>query len=155
MARGAQHTTAGGTGMPRGEGGSAPGEPGLTALRAELIRALEACERGLAAAYRREARRLGPRLPDERRALERAAVRHLAHAAALRRRHGRVAAAREDWLWVAGPTGDPATLARAEQRAYDTLHDCLSDLDGETREVLLSSLLPDHVESLRRAFARA
>src|SRR5689334_17977581 len=108
----------------------------LPMLRAHLLAALEACERGLAAAYRQQAaKRRGITLAD-RQALEETARHHLRHAAAIRDRRpgGRGGGSGRsgddvDPLWVVGAATDPTTLALAEKRAYETLHDCLSDLD--------------------------
>jgi len=126
------------------------------ALRAELLRALEACERGLAAAWDEAARAAGLG-PGEQHALVENARRHLEHAQALRARRPGGGGGSEpvDTLWVAGLPRDPSTLAEAERRAWETLHDCLIDLDPAGRELLLLRLLPDHLVSIRVAFARA
>jgi hypothetical protein len=141
--------------MPRGPGSEAQSGT-FEALRAQLLSSIEACERGLALAYRARVRALPESAADERRSLEEAAVMHLEHAGALHERLGaRPGGVIVDALWVFGPVSDPATLAHAERRAYDTLHDCLADLDGETARLVREAILPDHVAALFRACARA
>jgi hypothetical protein len=128
-------------------------EDNLRQQRGRLLRALEACERGLAAAYRAQARVRTTAAADAL-WLEQGARRHLEHAERLRA----VAAASGepiDTLWVIGPARAPATLAYAERLAYETLHDGLSGFDRAGRTLLLGEILPDHVRSLREACARA
>jgi hypothetical protein len=56
---------------------------------------------------------------------------------------------------VIGRGRAPAELAASERRAYDSLHDCLADLDPATADLLHWQVLADHVRSLQRAYAHA
>jgi hypothetical protein len=124
-------------------------DAGPARLRARLLRFLEAAERGLAQAYLEQAPRWG-----ERRALEEAALRHVAHAELLRAlRSGGPSGV--DRTWVLGPPDEPATLATAERHALETLHDCLSDLDPPTAARLLESVIAEHARTLKAACERA
>lgn len=112
------------------------------------LRELEACERGLAIAYRRRAwsrRKLG-RL--DARQIERIALRHFEHAALL---HGRVtvlggqASGDADEAWVSG--SDAAALRRAETHSLAVYHDHLTDLDEPSAHLIELFILPDHEEA--------
>jgi hypothetical protein len=108
-------------------------------VRTEELRRFEMCERALADAYRRQARRvpaLGP-IGEE----------HAVHADLLRARLqalGGVAARDTDDEWLLGPIDDPRTLAVAEELALATYHDHLNDHDAETMELLRDHILPAH-----------
>jgi hypothetical protein len=133
-----------------------PGEATFQDLRARLLRSIEACERGLASLYREHARRRDL-APDEQLRLEWVAAVHLEHARLLRLRRpgGGDPDDPIDTLWVIGPVFERWTLAQAEKRAWETLHDCLGDLDLPTQELLTSRLLPEHLATLEEACARA
>jgi hypothetical protein len=119
----------------------AHGEP-FRNVRAEQLRRLEMCERGLALALRHAALRLGDREAKELRVL---AVEGERLAEELRQR-----------LSALGGTADPATdeswlvgsLADAEQRALATYHDHLGDHDADTTALFHERLIPHHRAAL-------
>jgi len=73
--------------------------------------------------------------------------RHLGHAALLALRIRELGGEpRDDGddEWILGPTHVLSTLIRAEQAAYRTYHDHLSDFDATTLALVRERILPSH-----------
>jgi hypothetical protein len=118
-------------------------------LRCRLLKVLEACERGLALAYRQ---RLGKFSVAARQRMEQLGSEHAAHAAALAERLAELGGHPDplpDDLWIQRPRDRVAALADAERLARDTLRDALNDFDPETR-VLVERLIAEHQRMLAR-----
>jgi len=122
-------------------------------LRARALRSLEACERGLADAYRALPARVLSRADCKR--LADLHERHAALLADYARGHGGRSARTPDDLWITEPTISGMRLA--EEKAFTTYRDHLATLAPSASQLIRARIMPDHyraAEHLARVAAR-